>query len=1053
MGGNVIELQGGHVELPPLRGLVGEGWSAQVWVQPKQVAGNQTVLDLPGGGGRLLLILRGDQLVLELIQGGRRLTVGAAAKAVRAGAWTHVGASLDVAGAWALHVAGQRVADGQFVGLARAELAALLGDELRAGARLGSGADGEPLLGRLAEVRLFNRALAGTELSGGPAGRCRGDEPGLVACYRLDALAGDVLDDIGGGQAHARRVGAAQLVEAADLPLASAHEYGVRARARLVRDHLPVAVFPGDQALVPASEGAADLRVANAAGFGDVDGAFVLCSLYDTAVEVTRDGAAAGSVELRVRIDRDAWVLVEGVELALERWTAATERVVPTSPTGRVRLRVLAGEALAGPVLRLRGPDSPADVWTVVRPGDAAQASMHFLTGEELLAPSDGQRSPLAAGSDDADADALAELLTALAGALPIAAPAEDESEDEFVEFGLGKSIEKGFNKTKKKAEKAAKKAEKEANRAAEEAKKAADAARAAEEAARKGADAAARKTAEEAAAAAESARKAAEAEWNQVKHRASNFVVDSLAEATALIDRARTLPAEVGPAAIRRRLAEARKLTVATGMMGALRGTVELVGTAIVEGSEQTWRIVVAGVADVVTAVEALAARVGAAARYLVDLLADLFPWQRYLEVSDRLYDVTRRSLNDLQARTGEFTGLVEKLRDLVDRPIDDRLADRTLGELLGVKLGKSRQFDDLDRILDYAQRLLSSRDRNIDDGEPDPAPGEMASEEAAAGPAAAAGAAVPKDIFENPAALFDLPLRPMLAFPGQVYRACAPVLEPSLRAIEAALPATLRAAERTITGRLKVPVLTDLIETTILGGRSLNLLRIVCLLAAILQVSYESADRMLSFGGGDGHTADDLECAAAGFGLINSVVVLVRVVDEHKFGAKWAGTLFFINSALTATQAALGFAFAGVHGGPAQPYMIVQSFLDLALAGWLAWMGAVYSSASGPAGVEVAKLITQKPDLIVELTLGSCSIVTTTIAYGLKEANDDEFGAAVGFRFASWFCRGLQRAADGLDNDKLLAPYAAPASAGFATLNCVVELTACVYAVATRG
>jgi hypothetical protein len=1011
----VVELRGGYIELPPLRGLAGDGWSAQTWVRPRGVAGTQTLIDLEAGGGRIVLVLRHDQVALEISVGERRLTIGAA-QAVGAGRWTHVGASLDRAGGWAIFVAGRRAAGGKFTGLTQSQLAAALDDELRTGGRLGRGVSGEAFTGCLAEVRLWRRALAESELSAGPGGRCRGDEPGLVACYRLDALDGDALADIAGGQAHARRVGAVEVV-GADLPLAATDGRGLSVRARLVRDHLPLAVFPADRALVPACEAATDLRAANAATFGDVAGGHALCSLYDAAIEVRRGGAAASGAELQASVDRDAWVLVEDAGLSLARWTAGATQTVRASATGRVRLRVLAGDALAGPVLRVRGPDGPADAWTVVRPGDEALARLHLLTGDDLSEPEDGP-SPLAADSDAADAEALASLLSALASALPIDAPADEPAED--VSFGLEKSLKKGLKKAKKGAKDVGKRAEKEAKKVEQGAKQAT-----------------------------EDVRKVAESEWTRVKHRASAFVIDGAAEVAALIERGRKVTAEVGPSAIRRRLAEARRLAAATVAAGAVRGTVELVGTTIVDKVEQPWRVVVAGVADVVAAVEALAVRVGAELRRLIDLLADLFGWQKYLAACDRLYASCKRAMNDQQARSGEFTGLVDALRELVARPIAPQLADKTLGQVLGVRPGKLRAIDDLDRILDYAQRLLSSGDVDVKGREAEPVPdGASIAAEAAEGPGEAASAAVPKDIFSAPDAVFDRPLAPLMAFPGQVYRICAPVLEPSLRAIEGAIPATMRAAERTITGRLTVPVLTDLIEATILGGRSLDVLRVVCLLGAILQVTLEAGERALSFGGDD-RAAHDLEWVAAGLGLANSIVVLVRAGDEHLKGARWAGVLFATNAALTAAQSAIGFAYAGVVGGPAMPYMITQSTLDLLLAGWYGVMASAYLQASGPLGAKLVREYTAGPDLVVELTLGGLSIVTTIVAYSVKTADNKEFGAAIGLRFASWTFRGLQRVCDGLDNNASLAKLAAPASAVFAALGVVTEFTAGMYAI----
>lgn len=403
-----LDGRGGHVVAPGFPRGPGEGYTIEAWVLLRSLTGAAIVeLGDPRrpAGPRVALTPLGTTPDLQFIA----LSGPADAPVVRVlrapgvlqpGRWTHVAAAVFPSGLVVLVVDGQNVAERPL--FTPAEVAADTGDA-RAGALLGRSGGPTPrhLDGALAEVRLWSRALTPAELRDRRHLRASGHEHRLVRCYHLDEPDGDLVASAAPPPVRGTIAAGGALRESPSLPLWPTDERvgaGVDAACKLMQD--PRIVRSGGPPRVEhvtVYEVVLSARTAR----GTVDAG---CT-FEVAVDEP----------VTLRLDRG-----EGVDLAAAPGRPAT--IVATT-SGKARLTIDASGALRCPLLKVRTVAMPEGQWEIVAPDHQALAVLAHVTGDSLRA---GQpealgraatRSPLGRELSRDDAEELATTIRALAGA------------------------------------------------------------------------------------------------------------------------------------------------------------------------------------------------------------------------------------------------------------------------------------------------------------------------------------------------------------------------------------------------------------------------------------------------------------------------------------------------------------------------------------------------------------------------------------------------------------------------------------------------------------
>lgn len=193
----------GNVEVA--KALVSAAFTVEAWVSPKAQMGNRGIVGAWMGddtekGGWLLGLFDGKFGLSLTTQGARRATTITAPSAAAPDRWQHLAAVYDGA-EMRLYVEGhlKNGSPEQSGEIAYADQARLLIGAYESPAGL------ERFVGRIDDVRVWNRARTVSEIKESMNYRLRGEEPGLVAYWRLDRNRDDVLPDQAGGNHDAQR--------------------------------------------------------------------------------------------------------------------------------------------------------------------------------------------------------------------------------------------------------------------------------------------------------------------------------------------------------------------------------------------------------------------------------------------------------------------------------------------------------------------------------------------------------------------------------------------------------------------------------------------------------------------------------------------------------------------------------------------------------------------------------------------------------------------------------------------------------------------------------
>lgn len=848
--------------------------------------------------------------------------------------------------------------------------------------------------GELAELRVWRGPLPGDEIAARWLRRACGDERELLACYHLDELGDGVAIDASPRRLHARVVGALAPGDGAGLPL----------RARDARGGAQVAVAGKllldhlPLSLFPEERidmpgWMPDRRVSSAARYGTVQGSLVRCAVYEVSFVPRGADGRGWSGELWLRVDAAVTVL---------RSDGGAARLEEWKPGAVQRLRVReTGRArikvLAGsldcPTLRVRVPGMDEDCWTLVRPADAAQQQLRSLSATALQRPPAGKAAVLDPKLAADDAAAVTRFMRDAAGGL--ATPARSNTILKGISLGDVFDPIVGV----------------------------------------------------------------AEAVGDGVVDLGEDVARLALtgAEATRkLAAAAASTAATAGEAAIRGCIGDAKTLAVDTA--GAVWGGVQVIGEIVVDGVKRAFRTVVAGVADVVDAIEAFVRRIGASLREFIEFLAMLFDWERFLRRSDDLYALALRRFDRLYAMSAELRGIPGRIDGLLANARDGAVAQRTIGELFGVDAGA--ELPDIDQLRYLADAVedafASAPPRFAGDDEGCAGPTMLAADGCAQAHAGVA-AATPGCVLKWPWDPLGLRVGELLAAPEAMWSAGRAVIDPLAGWLADGLKGSLDRARSTLTARLDVPYLTELIEVVILRGRKLDLLRLVALLGAVPAVvgggsrrpvgAASSGDKSLKRGG----IEDDSDSEAAirwiqfGFGVFNAGFLVGRAAAEwsERLVAMWA--LNALSGATTVALGALDLALAAqMDDDAAAGFAVTHGLLGVFGGLWMV-VSTGWSIEALAAGEERYHALV---DGVVEGVFGTCQLVTMSLAAGLHKTSDDETARGLGFLLAGWGLRGLYRVSNGLDNTKW--SFANAATTGCAVAILLVELTDCAWSVA---
>ncbi len=856
------------LSLAPIPELT-DGVTLEAWVSPDDMAQPRGVLRLVGGAP-LALCVGGADSGISLVGHARSpfsvtgvseedVVILAAESALRPGRFTHIAATVRQLSSLqyvaALYVQGQRVAEASFVLTAGGKRALAL-QPLFASPHLQlslGGRSAKPklkgLVGALAEVRVWSRALDESELGAGWLLRARGDEPGLRASYRLDELTAGCTRDLSPERGVAVVPVGARLQTAVGLPLLptqSSERPRIVARGKLVREKLlrripePVIVTiatPTSPTLPPLDPGSPPLPSMPRYQHQDA-------LVFDATLKAqSARGEPLGGATLEVRVDAELrCITTTRDDYQLSRYSPGQTYRVTMPASGSLRLRFVADQ-LACPTLRVRLAGQQADLWTVVRPDEKTHRQLRTLTGAELQRPVDGRPSPLPASRTAEDAAALSALINHVGRVLPPFRQATTTAQDSLPPIWKYAQFKNIFSDAWNALEDGANELGEVVNDVGHAVVDGAGnviAVAGQVGASIYGPAGQVLGTVSDGiiAVTTEGARQA-----QRLPKTASQLLSKAGSELDSLVKNARKTAARYGQSAISTFVASANSLSIAT--QSALSDVVhafELVGTTLVNGVEGYFRIVVRGIQEALAALEAIWRRIGATVEDVLRYLAYLFNWGDFLAASDEAAARLESQLQALPSFLGSLGEYKAKLVEYLGSKLDTSFLNQSLAELCGIRIDPENPvMEELDyvieqvqRIQDYVDSLFSSPAATLS--------GSLGSAGFDTGPLSrqlgTCESLLPCSSLANPATAITVTLNDLLKNAAGLGSASGSVLDALFDSLLGNVQAIVDQGCTAMRQRLQLGALSDFIEEVILGGRDLTALRIVALCAAIPKV-----------------------------------------------------------------------------------------------------------------------------------------------------------------------------------------------------------------------
>lgn len=993
-------LQGAHIRVPALTADFSGGLTLQGWIFPLTARKGARVFDL-GEGQRDNIVLARDgtsddlRFVIRHGDRGSEVVVPGGCRRMR---WTHVTVTVDPAsGQCSVFLNGTIVKTAKIAAPARPAGGA------RTDCYIGHSnwPTDEDFQGSMAELRVWTRALAADEVAANWCRRIGGDEAGLALYYRLDRFDEQGPRDSSRARLHGSAGAGLTAGDGVGLPLRPTAESRLRVGATLQTDYLAASSVPDDRALASVdSSGAptpAQLRERNIAAVGRREGELVVAAIHELVIEPLGEEPAP-TVEVVFDADVEA-VLGQADAVALQRLRAGRhEFAVPDS--GVLRLRLLGDLDCA--VARVRLPAMPPEEAVVASTALVLHQKLQRIDGGTLTSARKGGSPTLPAGTGPDAAETVAALIRMTSAALPVPIWTR-EAADEPVAFGLLGDVKGGIDRVGGYVD--------DVKDGADDVKDGAvDLLRKGEKKvlALPGGDA------------------------------AKKLVVHTLESGKKLIEAARDVAPTVAPRQLRSLLDGAEELVVATADAG--RRVVEIVGKL----AGKLFKIVVRGLAAALAAVVGFLERVGGQLRDLLARLAGLFKWSRFLDLAETLHDLVLSGFDraiavfrDVPDPTATVDGLIGAL--------GQSFGARKLGDLAQLGPGKLPGGRELEFIVSQFESAAGGLRLPFRMPIPTVSLADLAAPDLADLSRRLAELVRP-ELMTTPASVGALSLESARTLAVAGLELLRDVVAAGTRAVCDGVVATLEGLRGALTGRLKLPVFTELMETFVLGGKKLTALRLGALVASIvltlatgpLVAGVEALlrtllgddgggvakpgkpklpqpgdlDEFLPFGGGGGNglgkTDKALYWAIAGFEFVNvALAYVIRAEARRARGrsseeaiADCTGFAGLVSLAIGVMERDIATRREGIAGELA----LHQANLQIASGALKLFQGAPDVRLAGVAG-GVAGL--------VELVLAG----VTTLEVEKQRAQGD----AEACNLTSWLLRSCQFISESLAEEKL--------------------------------
>ena len=669
--------------------------------------------------------------------------------------------------------------------------------------------------GQLSEFRIWNSCRSASEIAGKFLFRLVGNEAGLLACYRLEqSLTGCVFDI-----SDSRGVGTLQpgctIGTANNLPLPHTSNPSaphLRVKGKLVTEHM---VYMADVVnLVPVTAGSGGIVIEGSTTIVITqEQRSEKVTVFDALLEpVVPDGSSQAGKTLQICPDTEVRVYVANDQNVYvpTKWPALQTQSLTVPASGKLRLRFEA-RALSFPTLRARYSEMDGDLWTLVRPDTEAMLTLAATDGYQLRNPPPGKGSLLPAGSTVEDATTCGTALLYMGRCYrPIAySAAPITGEARGILGDVVDAFDSAVDWTVDTASSAGSQLKKAGSKAGRFAEALVD----------DGTVALGNTTA-------------------TIK-KASTLLCSAVDELRDLSSAAMQAVPRFGKDQLKQCIATADRLAViSTAAVNTISHTFTVIGTTIVNGVTYAWRVVASGVMDAYAAIAEFLQKVGAEIDKVLKYLAWLFNWGAFLSASDKIY-------NSIDIQLGKAKEQINKLSDFKPEiskylTLPSGVGNKSLAEHCGISVPDNLGTAEIDYVMDIANTVMSSTSFNVDF---------MSQYSSQVGStqfvdktklqtlAESLSGKEPSSVASNPVALLTTPMQQLLngMVTGSQQTSVVDFLFEQLTTISDTILST---AKTMLTARLSVPNVTSWVESTILGGRTLSLLRIASLVAGIAQV-----------------------------------------------------------------------------------------------------------------------------------------------------------------------------------------------------------------------
>ena len=686
--------------------------------------------------------------------------------------------------------------------------------------------------GQLSEFRIWNTCRSSQEIAANFLSRLIGNESGLIANYRLEQSKTGCVFDI----SDQRGVGTLQtgttIGTANNLPLlhtSNPKAPYLRVKGKLITEQLTYMAdvlkpandlgqvlqdIPGTISNVFEPNINPNLGIVSSVNWVRVkEPRTGSLTVFDATLEPTApSGSSQAGKTIQICPDADVRVYLPNSDNVYipTSWPAKQVQSMTVPANGKLRLRFEA-TTLVFPTLRARYSDMAGGLWTIVRPDSEAMLGLAYTDSAKLLSPPPGKPSPLPAGSSQEDANRFGSALVQMGRCYRPIAYSSTQSVGEA--RGILGSIIDGINTAVDFAEDTASSAYSGLKKAGS------SAGRFAEAMIDDGSVALSKAT-------------------STAIKKSSDLLCSASDELRDLTNATAKAAARFGRDQIEQCIASADRLAVlSTQAANIISHTFSLIGTSIVDGVTVAWRVVVSGVMDAYHAIVQFMKKVGAKIEQILKYLAWLFNWNDFLNASDKLYSTIETELGKAKDQIAKLATYKTELNKYLTLPAG--VGDKSLAQHCGIDIPDNLGAEEIDYVMDIANTVMSATNLNLD------FMGQI-SQQVSSGTALLDttklqqfSGSSPSDLSSlgNPVAILTTPVSQVVnkLTTGDAQTSVVDFLFEQLTNIT---DTVLGSAKAVLTTRLSVPNVTSWVESMVLGGRTLNLLRIGALVAAIAQV-----------------------------------------------------------------------------------------------------------------------------------------------------------------------------------------------------------------------